>query len=54
MIWKHIVYVEKRNGNSSAQVLQHETIERMTSLLQEAGVTIDVIRADSASYLRDT
>jgi hypothetical protein len=50
MIGKHIVYVENRNGNSTAQVLQHETIERMASMLQEAGITIDVIRADSASY----
>jgi len=50
MIGIHIVYVENRNGNSSAQVLQHETIDRMTSLLQEAGVEIDVIRADSESY----
>jgi transposase len=31
-------------------VLQHKTIERMTCLLKEAGVTIDAIRADSASY----
>ena len=50
MIGNHIVYVENRNGNSSAHVLQHETINRMVSLLQEAGVVIDVIRADSASY----
>jgi hypothetical protein len=50
MIGKHIVYIENRNGNSSAQVLQHKTIERMASLLKEAEVTIDVIRADSASY----
>ena len=50
MIGKHIVYVENRNGNSTAHVLQHETIERMTSMLQEEGITIDVIRADSASY----
>ncbi len=50
MIGKHIVYLENRNGNSSAHVLQHETIERMVSLLNEAGVTVDVIRADSASY----
>ncbi len=46
----HIVYVENRNGSSNAHILQHETIERMCSLLHEAGVTIDVIRADSASY----
>ena len=42
--------MENRNGNSTAHVLQHQTIERMTSLLKEAGVTIDAIRADSASY----
>lgn len=50
MIGKHIVYVENRNGNSTAHVLQHETIERMACMLHEAGITIDVIRADSASY----
>lgn len=50
MIGKYIVYVENRNGNSTAHVLQHETIDRMTSMLREAGITIDVIRADSASY----
>lgn len=49
-IGQHIVYVENRNGNSSAHVLQHETIKRMAALLQEAKITIDVIRADSASY----
>ena len=50
IINNHIVYVENRNGRSNAHVLQHETIERMCSLLCEVGVTIDVIRADSASY----
>lgn len=53
MIGKHVVYVENRNGNSSAHVMQHETIERMAALLREAGITIDVIRADSASYTYD-
>ena len=50
IIGKHIVYLENRNGNSTAHVLQHKTIDRMATLLNEAGVTIDVIRADSASY----
>jgi len=54
MIGKHIVYVENRNGNSAAHIMQHETIERMAALLNEAGVTIDVIRADSASYNYET
>ena len=50
IIGKHVVYLENRNGISNAHILQHETIERMCSLLHETGVTIDVIRADSASY----
>ena len=50
MIGKHIVYVENRNGDSPAHVLQHETIDRMSSLLTEFGVKVDAIRADSASY----
>ena len=50
MVGKHIVYVENRNGNSTAHVMQHETIDRMATLLGENGITIDAIRADSASY----
>src|ERR1035437_8228307 len=53
MIGKHIVYVENRNGNSSAHVMQHETIDRMGNQLKEAKINIDVIRADSASYTYD-
>ncbi len=50
LIGQHVVYVENRNGKSNAHILQHETIDRMATLLKEAGITIDVIRADSASY----
>lgn len=50
LIGQHVVYVENRNGSSSPHVLQHETIERMFSLLEEAGITVDAIRADSASF----
>jgi hypothetical protein len=53
MIGKHIVYVENRNGNSSAHVMQHETIDRMGNQLKEVKITIDAIRADSASYTYD-
>lgn len=53
MVGQHVVYVENRNGKSNAHILQHETIERMAALLHEAGVSIDVIRADSASYTYD-
>lgn len=50
IIGEHIVYVENRNGDSTAHVLQHQTIDRMTTMLKENGITIDVIRADSASF----
>jgi hypothetical protein len=50
MIGRYTVYVENRNGSSNAHILQHETIERMCSLLYDAGITVDIIRADSASY----
>ncbi len=53
IVGKHIVYVENRNGSSNAHILQHETIERMCYLLHESGVSINVIRADSASYTYD-
>ena len=53
LIGQHVVYVENRNGKSNAHILQHETIDRMATLLKEAGISIDVIRADSASYTYD-
>jgi hypothetical protein len=53
MVGHHIVYIENRNGKSNAHILQHETIERMATQLDEAKITIDAIRADSASYTYD-
>lgn len=50
IIGKHIVYIENRNGNSAAHVLQDETFTRMAKLLKEQSVTIKSVRADSASY----
>lgn len=50
MVGKHIVYIENRNGNSAAHVLQDKTFTRMAELLKEEGVTIKSVRADSASY----
>lgn len=49
-IGKHVAYIENRNGNSTAHVLQHETIDRMSKLFTECEFTVDAIRADSASY----
>lgn len=45
-----VVYVENRNGNSDAQTLQHETLERIFNSLTASGIKIDKFRADSASY----
>lgn len=50
IIGDKVVYVENRNGNSGAQVLQDQTLDRMFSLLKEEGLKVDVFRADGASY----
>jgi len=38
MIGKHVVYVENRNGNSAAHILQDETFKRMAELLEQEGI----------------
>jgi hypothetical protein len=45
-----VVYVENRNGNSDAQTLQDETLERMFNALNAAKIKINRFRADGASY----
>jgi hypothetical protein len=50
IIGDKIVYVENRNGNSDAQTYQEKTVTRMFKVLKSEGITIDVFRADSASY----
>lgn len=45
-----VVYVENRNGNSDAQTLQDETLERMFNALSAAKIKINRFRADGASY----
>jgi len=54
IIGKNVVYVENRNGNSDAQTLQQDTLERMFKLLKSEGVSVDVFRADGASYQLST
>ncbi len=49
-----VVYVENRNGNSDAQTLQCQTLQRMFYLLESESVSISAFRADSASYQFDT
>lgn len=49
-IGNHIVYIENRNGNSDAQTLQQDTLQRMFALLEAENIQIDKFRADGASY----
>ncbi len=53
-IGKNVVYLENRNGNTDAQTLQQDTLERMFYMLGEQDVFIDKFRADSASYQHST
>lgn len=50
IIGNKIVYVENRNGNSDAQTFQDKTVKRMFKLLKSEGISVDVFRADGASY----
>lgn len=49
-IGRNVIYVENRNGNSSAHVGQDQTLKRMFTILQEQGIKVGRFRADSASY----
>lgn len=53
-IGKQVVYLENRNGNTDAQTLQQDTLQRMFSMLRQQGISIDKFRADSASYQHST
>ena len=53
-IGKQVVYMENRNGNTDAQTLQEDTLERMFAMLKQHGIIIDKFRADSASYKLST
>lgn len=50
MIGETIVYVENRNGNTAAQILQDRSFKEMFSILEKAEITIDTLRVDSASF----
>jgi len=53
-IGKQVVYLENRNGNTDAQTLQEDTLQRMFTMLKRQGILIDKFRADSASYKLST
>lgn len=44
------VYIENRNGNSGANYLMHETLERCLYLLKEKNIKIGTFRSDAAAY----
>lgn len=50
MIGETIVYLENRNGNTSAQILQDHSFEKMFNSLQESKIKVDTLRVDSASF----
>ena len=50
IIGNNIVYLENRNGNSGAHILQQDTLSRMFGLLRSNKINVKVFRADSASY----
>ena len=54
IIGKDIVYIENRNGNSSAETLQEDTFKRMFDLLNKENINIKNFRADGASYYFST
>lgn len=49
-IGQKVVYVENRNGNSTAHVGQADTLKRMFLQLQNQGIKVKRFRADSATY----
>lgn len=49
-IGQRVVYVENRNGKSTAHVGQADTLKRMFLHLQQQGITVKRFRADSATY----
>ena len=52
-IGKHIIYIEGRNGNSTAKYKQRETLQRTFSLLDLEGIKTNRFRADCASYQKE-
>lgn len=50
----NVIFVENRNGNSAAQILQEVSLERMFKLLDENQVKVTRFRADSASFKFET
>lgn len=50
----NVVFVENRNGNSSGQVLQETSLDRMFKLMQHHQINVSRFRADSAFFKLET
>lgn len=53
-IGANVVYVENRNGNSGAQILQQDTLKRCFQHLSNHKIKVTRFRADSASFQLST
>lgn len=45
-----VVYIENRNGNSQAGTKQDETLKRMFTSLKSQNISVNIFRADGASF----
>jgi len=54
LMGSNVVYFENRNGNSDAQTLQQDTLERMFRMLRAESIPVKVFRADPATYQLST
>jgi len=50
LIGNTVAYIENRNGNTPAQTLQEDTLNRMFLALASKGLKVKKFRADGASY----
>lgn len=50
LIGKNVVFIENRNGNCGAHILQEQTMEKMFALLKSEHINVSTFRADSASF----
>lgn len=53
LIHGKVVYVENRNGNLGAHILQQHSLHELFSMLNREGIQVKSFRADSASYTLD-
>lgn len=52
-IGSNIVYIENRDGNANVKLEQAQTLQRMFTLFDDKGISINRFRADAGSYSTD-